>query len=49
MVLCLRNVLISGIPPATSTFEKLAAVSVLTLVVGLTVFRWGKGAFYEHI
>lgn len=49
MVLCLRNILIAGIAPATSTFTKLAVVSVLTLAAGLTVFRWGKGAFYEHI
>jgi ABC-type polysaccharide/polyol phosphate export permease len=49
MVLCLRNILISGIAPSTSTFQKLAVVSVLTLAVGLMVFRWGKSAFYEHI
>jgi ABC-type polysaccharide/polyol phosphate export permease len=49
MVLCLRNILIAGVPPATSTFLKLTAVSVTTFVVGLTVFRWGKNAFYEHI
>lgn len=49
MVLCLRNILIAGIAPAPSTFQKLAVVSVVTLAVGLTVFRWGKSAFYEHI
>jgi len=49
MVMCLRNILLAGIPPATSTFEKLFAVSAATMAVGLTVFRWGKGSFYEHI
>ena len=49
MVLCLRNILIAGIAPASSTFQKLAVVSVLTLAVGLMVFRRGKSAFYEHI
>jgi ABC-type polysaccharide/polyol phosphate export permease len=49
MVLCLRNILIAAIPPPTSTFVKLTAVSFATLVVGLAVFRWGKSAFYEHI
>jgi ABC-type polysaccharide/polyol phosphate export permease len=49
MVLCLRNILIAGIPPAPSTFQKLAVVSTLTLAVGLTAFRRGKRAFYEHI
>jgi ABC-type polysaccharide/polyol phosphate export permease len=49
MVLCLRNILIAGIAPAGSTFQKLAVVSVLTLAVGLMVFRRGKSAFYEHI
>jgi ABC-type polysaccharide/polyol phosphate export permease len=49
IVLCLRNILLAGVAPATSTFQKLAAVSVLTLAVGLIVFQWGKSAFYEHI
>ena len=49
MVLCLRNILIAGIAPSNSTFQKLAVVSVLTLAVGLMVFRQGKSAFYEHI
>jgi lipopolysaccharide transport system permease protein len=49
MVLCLRNILISAVPPPTSTFVKLSAVSFLTLGIGVAVFRWGKSAFYEHI
>jgi lipopolysaccharide transport system permease protein len=49
MVMCLRNILLAGVPPVTSTFVKLAAVSITTFVVGLTVFRWGKSSFYEHI
>jgi lipopolysaccharide transport system permease protein len=49
MVMCLRNILLAGVPPATSTFEKLIAVSITTFAVGLTVFRWGKSSFYEHI
>jgi ABC-type polysaccharide/polyol phosphate export permease len=49
LVLCLRNILLAAIPPPTSTIVKLCAVSVLTLAVGLLVFRRGKNAFYEHI
>jgi ABC-type polysaccharide/polyol phosphate export permease len=49
LVFCLRNILIGGIPPATSTLVNLSAVSFLSLAVGVIVFRWGKGAFYEHI
>src|SRR5262245_32542207 len=49
IVLCLRKILISAVPPPTSTFVKLTAVSFITLAIGLTVFRWGKSAFYEHI
>jgi ABC-type polysaccharide/polyol phosphate export permease len=49
MVLCLRNILIAAIPPPTSTFIKLMAVSFTTLLLGLLVFRRGKNAFYEHI
>lgn len=49
MVLCLRNILIAGVPPAHSTFLKLTAVSIVTFVVGIVVFRWGRNAFYEHI
>jgi ABC-type polysaccharide/polyol phosphate export permease len=49
LVFCLRNILLKGIPPASSTLVNLAAVSVMTLAVGLVVFRRGKNAFYEHI
>lgn len=49
MVMCLRNILLLGTPPADSTFQKLIAVSITTFVLGLTVFRWGKSSFYEHI
>jgi lipopolysaccharide transport system permease protein len=49
LVFCLRNILISGIPPANSTLVNLSAVSFLTLALGVAVFRWGRDAFYEHI
>jgi hypothetical protein len=33
----------------STTFVKLAAVSVATFVVGLAVFRWGKSSFYDQM
>jgi lipopolysaccharide transport system permease protein len=49
MVLCLRNILLGGAPPPTTTFLKLCMVAVVTLAAGILVFRRAKGAFYEHI
>jgi homopolymeric O-antigen transport system permease protein len=49
MVLCLRNILMKATAPPTSTLWKLTLVSTATMIVGLAVFRKGKGAFYEHI
>ena len=49
LVLCLRNIFLDGMAPPASTMVKLAAVSFVTLAVGLIVFSRGKTAFYEHI
>ncbi len=49
MVLCLRSILLKAEPPRSATLFKLAAVSCATFLVGLAIFRRGKGAFYEHI
>jgi lipopolysaccharide transport system permease protein len=49
LVLCLRNILLQAVAPPTTTLVKLSAVSFLTLALGLSVFHWGKDAFYEHI
>ena len=49
MVLCLRAILLHAEAPRNSTLFKLAAVSCATFLVGLAIFRRGKGAFYEHI
>ena len=49
LVMCLQKILIQATPPLTSTLFRLAAVSFAMLGLGLLIFRWGKGAFYEHI
>jgi lipopolysaccharide transport system permease protein len=49
LVLCLRHIFLDGMAPPASTMVKLAAVSFLTLALGLIVFHRGKSAFYEHI
>jgi ABC-type polysaccharide/polyol phosphate export permease len=49
LVLCLRNILLKGVAPPTSTLVNLTIVSLLTFVVGMAVFRRGKVAFYEHV
>jgi len=49
LVFCLRNILIKGVPPVTSTLVNLATVAFVTLAIGLLVFQRGKGSFYEHV
>ncbi len=49
LVLCLRSVLLEGKAPLGSTVGKLAAVSFVTLGVGLMVFRRARASFYEHL
>jgi ABC-type polysaccharide/polyol phosphate export permease len=49
LVLCLRNILLEGRAPLTSTVAKLGIVSFLMLGLGMLVFRRAKDAFYEHI
>ena len=49
LVLCLRNILLTATAPPTSTLVRLTTVSFAMFAVGLTVFRKGKSAFYDHI
>jgi ABC-type polysaccharide/polyol phosphate export permease len=49
LVFCMRNILWQGTAPHLETIRNLAAVSMVSFVAGLLVFRRGKHAFYEHI
>ncbi|HUB80040.1 MAG TPA: ABC transporter permease [Bryobacteraceae bacterium] len=49
LVLCMRDIMLHDSSPHSGTVLKLAGVACVTFVVGLIVFRRGKGAFYEHI
>lgn len=49
LVLSLRNILLDGLPPLTTTLMKLTGVSFLTFVIGLLLFRRLREGFFEHI
>jgi lipopolysaccharide transport system permease protein len=49
VVNALRHILLEATAPPASTLIRLPVVSLLTLALGLLVFRRMKGAFYEHI
>ena len=49
LVLSLRNILLDGKPPLTSTLLKLLAVSCATFLIGMLAFRKLERSFYEHL
>jgi ABC-type polysaccharide/polyol phosphate export permease len=49
LVLAMRNILLDGVPPATTLLVKLTAVSLVMLAVGWTVFHSLKSRFYDHL
>ena len=49
MVLAMRRILMDVQPPPSSLLWKLAAISILTLGVGLWSFRKLKSRFYEYL
>jgi ABC-type polysaccharide/polyol phosphate export permease len=49
LVLSLRNILLDGKPPLPTTLIKLAVVSLVTLMLGLLIFRRFRNEFFEHI
>ena len=49
LVMCMRNIILDGAPPAPSTLYKLAASSLFMFGVGLTVFRSLKRRFYDYL
>jgi len=49
LVMAMRDILITGIPPATTLMIKLTAISVVMLLSGLLIFRRLKPRFYDHL
>lgn len=49
LVLCLRNILMDGVPPPSSTLIKLTLSSLLMFAAGLTIFRRLKRRFYDYL
>jgi len=49
LVMAMRNILIEGVPPATSLVRNLFIAAVATIGLGFLIFRRLKPRFYEHI
>jgi lipopolysaccharide transport system permease protein len=49
LVMAMRDILLVGIPPATTLLVKLTGISVVMLVTGMLVFRRLKPRFYDHL
>lgn len=49
LVFALRNILLEDRRPAASLLWNLSAVSTLTFIAGLFVFRYMKKGFYDHV
>jgi lipopolysaccharide transport system permease protein len=49
LIMAMRNILIDRQPPALSLVRNMVIVAVVAMTAGLTVFRWLKPRFYEHI
>ena len=49
LVMAMRDILLEGIPPATTLMVKLAGISLVMLVSGIFVFRRLKPRFYDHL
>jgi lipopolysaccharide transport system permease protein len=49
LVLSLRNILLEGKAPPTSTLLKLTLVSSVAMAGGLFIFRRLRGSFFEHL
>jgi lipopolysaccharide transport system permease protein len=49
LVLSLRNILLDGVPPLSTTLIKLTAVSLSVFLVGFLAFRSLRDQFFEHI
>src|SRR5579862_4482837 len=49
LVMAMRDILLDGVPPATSLMVKLTGISVVMLVSGMWVFSRLKPRFYDHL
>jgi lipopolysaccharide transport system permease protein len=49
LVMAMRDILITGIPPAATLLWKLAGISILMLATGALVFRVLRTRFYDHL
>jgi lipopolysaccharide transport system permease protein len=49
LVLCMRNILLKGIPPASGTLIKLALVSMMGFGLGLWIFQRAKLRIYDYL
>jgi len=45
----MRDILLDGVPPATTLMVKLAGISVVMLGTGILVFRRLTPRFYDHL
>jgi lipopolysaccharide transport system permease protein len=49
LVMANRDILLDGVPPATTLMVKLTGISIVMLVSGMLVFRRLKPRFYDHL
>jgi ABC-type polysaccharide/polyol phosphate export permease len=49
LVMAMRDILLTGVPPATTLLVKLTGISVVVLVSGILVFRRLTPRFYDHL
>jgi lipopolysaccharide transport system permease protein len=49
LVMAMRDILLDGVPPATTLMVKLAGISVVMLATGILVFRRLTPRFYDHL
>ena len=49
LVMAMRNILLSGIPPGGPLLAKLCGVSLVSLAVGYLSFKRLKAGFYDHL
>jgi lipopolysaccharide transport system permease protein len=49
MIMAMRDILIEGRPPVLTLVRNMGIAATVTMAAGLTIFRWLKPRFYEHI
>jgi ABC-type polysaccharide/polyol phosphate export permease len=49
LVMAMRDIVIDGVPPATTLLVKLTGISAIMLASGVVVFRGLKQRFYDHL